>query len=71
MKITVSIPGMHCSSCAALVKDVSGEFPAIKNINIDMGTKRVELDHAENFDMASWTKEVESLGEKYKIHKAA
>ncbi|MBI5413735.1 heavy-metal-associated domain-containing protein [Candidatus Peregrinibacteria bacterium] len=71
MKTTVSIPGMHCNSCAALVKDVSSEFPAIKNVNIDIATKRVELDHSEELDMNAWTREIESLGEKYKVRKIA
>lgn len=71
MKTTLSIPGMHCNSCAALVKDVSSEFPAIKNVIVDMKTKQVELDHSEDLDMNAWIKEVESLGEKYKVQKVA
>lgn len=71
MKTTLSIPGMHCESCISLIKDVSSEFPSIQNINVNLETKRIELDHAEDFDFAAWSKEVESLGEKYKIAKVA
>lgn len=67
MRTTVSIPGMHCASCAALIKDVSSEFPSIKSINVDVDTKKVALDHDEGFDMQKWTDEIESLDPKYKI----
>lgn len=68
MTTTVSIPGIHCASCAALIKDVSSEFPSIKNINVDVDTKKVTLDHDDTFDMQKWTQEIEELDPKYKIH---
>jgi copper chaperone CopZ len=68
MQTIVSIPGIHCPSCAALIKDVSGEFPSIKNINVDVDTKKVTLDHDDDFDMQKWSQEIESLDPKYKIH---
>ncbi len=64
----VSIPGIHCASCAALIKDVSGEFPTIKSIEVDIDTKKVAIDHDESFDMQKWKQEIEALDEKYKIH---
>lgn len=67
MQTTVSIPGIHCASCAALIKDVSGEFPSIKSVNVDVDTKNVTLDHDESFDMQKWTTEIEALDPKYKI----
>lgn len=68
MTTTVSIPGIHCPSCAALIKDVSSEFPSIKNIKVDVETKKVTFDHDESFDMKKWTEEIEALDPKYKIH---
>ncbi len=68
MQTTVSIPGIHCASCAALIKDVSGEFPSIKSVNVDIDTKNVTLDHDESFDTQKWTEEIEALDPKYKIH---
>ena len=68
MQTTVSIPGIHCASCAALIKDVSSEFPSIKTIDVDIDTKKVTLDHDESFDMQKWTSEIEALDPKYKIH---
>ena len=67
MTTTVSIPGIHCASCSALIKDVSSEFPAIKNIEVDIESKKVSLDHDGSFDMQKWTQEIEALDEKYKV----
>lgn len=67
MQTIVSIPGIHCSGCAALIKDVSSDFPAIQTIDIDLDTKHVTIDHDDRFDMATWSAEIESLDEKYKV----
>ena len=65
---TVSIPGIHCASCAALIKDVSSEFPSIKQVDVNIDTKNVSIEHDESFDMLKWSQEIESLDPKYKIH---
>jgi len=67
MFTVVSIPGIHCASCAAMIKDVSSEFPEIKNVAVDVQTKHVILDHAEGFDIEKWRAEIESLGDAYKV----
>ena len=68
MQTTVFIPGIHCASCVALIKDVSSEFPTIKRVDVNIDTKKVTLDHDPDFDLAKWSEEIESLDEKYKIH---
>lgn len=68
MQTAVSIPGIHCAACANLIKDVSSEFPSIKNVNVDIDTKNVTLDHDDTFNIQKWTEEIESLDPKYKIH---
>lgn len=68
MTTTVSIPGIHCASCAALIKDVSAEFPSIKNVDVDIESKKVTIDHTDDFDRTKWTREIEALDEKYKVH---
>jgi copper chaperone CopZ len=68
MQTTVSIPGIHCASCSALIKDVSSEFPSVKSINIDLASKNVTLDHDDSFDIQKWKEEIEALDPKYKIH---
>ena len=67
MQTILSIPGIHCDGCAALVKDVSTEFPAIKNVAVDLTTKQVTLEHDEGFDLEAWKTEIESLDPKYKV----
>ena len=67
MHTIVSIPGMHCASCATLIKDVSSEFPSLKKVDVDLSAKTVTLDHDEHFDRQQWTEEIESLGDTYKI----
>jgi copper chaperone CopZ len=68
MITTISIPGIHCASCASLIKDVSSEFLSIKSVIVDVDTKKVILDHDENFDMQKWKEEIEALDPKYTIH---
>ncbi len=63
----VSIPGIHCEACAKLIKDVSSENVQIKNVDVDLNTKTVTLDHEADFDLKKWSEEIESLDEKYKI----
>lgn len=59
---------MHCESCAALIKDVSSEFPTIKNVDVDLQTKKVTLEHEEGLDLGKWTQEIEALGDAYAVH---
>lgn len=68
MKTVVLIPGIHCASCEALIKDVTGEFPAVTSVTVNLETKKVELEHADDFDLSKWIEEVQLLGEKYLVH---
>jgi copper chaperone CopZ len=67
MQTIVSIPGIHCASCAALIKDVSSEFPQIKTVDVNVETKIVTIDHDESLDIQKWSQEIESLGDAYKV----
>lgn len=67
MKTTVSIPGIHCASCAGLIKDISSDFPSINTVDVDVNTKKVTLDHDENFDLSTWSTEIETLGDAYTV----
>lgn len=70
MQTIVSIPGMHCASCANLIKDVSSEFPQIQNVDIDMSSKKVTLEHNEDFDFQKWSDELKAIDPKYAVEKA-
>lgn len=67
MQTVVSIPGIHCASCAALIKDVTSEFPAIRQVDVDVESKRVTIEHSDDLDLQKWTQEVEALDKKYKV----
>lgn len=67
MQTIVSIPGIHCAACSALIKDVSSEFSSIKNVEVDIETKKVTLDHEDDFDFQQWKNEIESLDRKYAV----
>lgn len=71
MQTTVTIPGIHCASCAALIKDVSSEFPEIKNVSVDLEGKKVVLEHDDAFNLGKWKQEIETLGDTYKVHPAS
>lgn len=70
MKTIVSIPGLHCNSCTLLVKDVSSEFSAIKGVNVNLGTKLVEIAHTDDLDIKAWIKAVEALGKQYAVSRS-
>ena len=68
MQTTVSIPGIHCNSCAVLIKDVSQDFPSIQHIDVDLAKKTVTLKHDGRFDLASWSHALEEVNPAYKAH---
>lgn len=67
MQTIISIPGIHCNSCATLIKDVSSEFPSIQNVNVDIEGKKVTLEHSGELDIKKWVEEIESLGDTYQV----
>ncbi len=71
MTTTVSIPGIHCEGCAMLIKDVSKDDASIEQVDVDLATKTVVIDHDDEFDLDTWTKEIESLNPAYTVHTIA
>lgn len=69
MKTTVSIPGIHCPSCAALIKDVSADFPQIQNVDVNIDAKQATLEHDDNLDFQKWAEEIHTLGDSYTVKK--
>ncbi|MBI2117764.1 heavy-metal-associated domain-containing protein [Candidatus Peregrinibacteria bacterium] len=67
MQTVASIPGLHCPSCVAMIREISGEFPAIQTVDVDLATKKVMITHTNAFDFQQWKREIEALGETYKI----
>ncbi len=67
MITTLSIPGIHCDACATLIKDVSADFPEIQNVAVDTTSKRVTLDHTDDFPKERWVEAIEALGDAYSV----
>jgi copper chaperone CopZ len=69
MFTVITIPGIHCEGCSALIKDISSDFPAISHIAIDLTHKRVTLEHDETLDFDAWKTEVEAANPAYTVQK--
>lgn len=50
-----------------LIKDVSKDDASIQDVDVDLTTKTVVIDHDDEFDLDTWTKEIESLNPVYKV----
>ncbi len=68
MQTVFSIPGIHCKACETLIKDVTSSFPSVQHVSVNLDTKEVTLDYGDDFDVSAWTREVETLGDAYKVH---
>lgn len=65
-KTTLSIKGMHCASCKALIEDVAGDIKGIKSCIVDLKGGTAAVEHAEKKDIEELKKEIESIGD-YKV----
>lgn len=63
----IKITGMHCQSCANLIKDVCSDVKGIKSCSIDAETGEGEVEHGGPADLDELKKEIEKLGQGYKI----
>lgn len=70
MQSTFSIPGIHCKGCTKLIADVTRDSPGVENVNVDLNTKIVTIDHSDAFDRESWKNEIQSLNADYTVHPA-
>ena len=68
MQTTVSIPGIHCEGCSRLIQDVSKDIGGVTSVHVDLHTKKVTIEHEDNFHFDEWKKEIESLNPDYKVH---
>ena len=68
MQTTVSIPGIHCEGCKKLIEEVTFEFPDVQHVDVNLETKKVVLDHGEDFIFDQWKTEIESLNPAYTVH---
>jgi len=67
MQTTVSIPGIHCMLCAALVRDASYSFPSIRSVDIDPQEKSVTIAHKKQFDLRLWSRAIQALNPAFRV----
>ena len=61
MKKTLLVEGMSCGHCEKAVKNALGELDGVKNVNIDLGTKKVEVE-GENLVDSTIKEAIEDAG---------
>jgi len=67
MKTEFIVTGMHCASCKSLIEDICKETKGVTKCNVDLKSGKVKIDHTEKVDMKNIKKEIESLGDEYKV----
>mgnify|MGYP001579822054 CR=1 FL=1 len=67
MKTEFIVKGMHCTSCKSLIEDVCKETDGVTKCNVDIKTGKVVIEHKDKVDMKNVKKEIESLGDEYKV----
>lgn len=68
MKTKLKIEGFHCKSCKMLVEDVCSDFSEITSVQINEKNGDISIEHGSDFDLSSFKKEIESLGD-YRVKK--
>ena len=66
MKKTLTIKGMHCTSCKELIEEVSKEISGIQSCTVDVKGGKAVVVYEGQVDWGKLKKEIEALGE-YKV----
>jgi len=61
-KLTVSVTGMHCASCAKIIERELVKDPNIKAVNINPVTEQAEITSAASLDQAKINQQLNKLG---------
>ncbi len=62
MKKTITITGMHCGSCKALIEDVAGDVPGVVSCTLDMATGKTDVEYTDTLNWDDLKKEIEAAG---------
>ena len=58
----VYVDGMTCNHCANRVKEVFGELPGVKGVEVDLKEKKVSIDTAQNLKEEEVSRILEEQG---------
>lgn len=62
-KTILSIKGLHCSSCKALIEDITKDFKGVRSAVVDVVRGTATVEHDEKFPVEQFRKEIDSLGQ--------
>ncbi len=66
MTTEISVSGMHCASCKALIEDVSRDVSGVISCSVDPRTGRGVVEHDAAFRLPDLARAVAELGD-YRI----
>lgn len=67
MKTILTVKGTHCHSCKELIEEVCLEQPGVTSALVDFKTGKTVIEHKKPLDMEKVKKEIEALGDTYKV----
>lgn len=59
----LSIAGMHCASCKALIEDVLGEVPGVRSCEVDADARTAIVEHDDSLTPSVLVDEIRGLGD--------
>lgn len=60
-KVTLRVPDMSCGHCVAAVSTAVGEVAGVSDVDVDLDTKRVEVE-GEGLEVAAISKAIQGAG---------
>ena len=63
MKTLITIRGMHCGSCKALIEDVCQDIAGVTACKVDLNKENAEVEHESTLNLNLLKQEIEGLGQ--------
>ncbi len=60
--ITLQTPDITCGGCAGSIKNALGKMEGIKNVEVDINTKMVSIEHAEQITREQIAAKLDDIG---------
>ena len=62
MEQTIKIEGMHCSGCAARVKNALNSIPGVRDVSVDLNAKSATIFADAPLDLSLLAEKIDLLG---------
>lgn len=59
----LTIKGMHCASCKALIEDVCTDVPGVRSADVDFAAGAASVDHDDSLNPRVLVDEIKKLGD--------